>query len=539
MIEQVFPVVFSSDIELSNRELFFYASLLPAVFLVRGVSGYLNNVAINFVGIQFVRQLRESIFNRLQHQQLGFLSKYNSGELHARLTQDTQLVQTVISESLNDLVRQPMMLIGSFVILTYLTFNNQNVLFILLACATVPVCILPIRFLSRRILKKAQKQQSAIGDLSGAINENFAASREVRAYNLEEQAIKGFRERMAELAKVQFKVIAYHRGLSPMVEFISAVGVGLALYFAARGDIGLETFMAMVSALYFSYDPVKKLGLVSNNFQKANSALDRIESLTDAEIEIVDNPNGLDSLTARGAVSFQNVSFAYGNETVLDSVSVDIAAGTQVAVVGPSGAGKTTFINLISRFYEPSYGSITLDDIALPKMRLKALRENIGLVPQEPVLFQESLLENIRLGRPDASDEEVIEAAKVAQIHAFIESCPDGYNTLAGERGALLSGGQKQRIALARAFLRNAPILLLDEATSALDSESEKGVQKALAEISKGKTVFTIAHRFSTIKDADRVLLFDQGKIVADGSFDDLLKHPLFKSLYDNQNLSA
>lgn len=539
MVQKVFPAVFSPDSDLSSGRLIAIAALLPGVFLLRGLSGYINQMALNYVGIQFMRQLRETLFEHLQRLQLAFFGKYRSGELHARLTQDTQLVQTVITESANDMVRQPAILIGAFAWLIYETVNNQNMLFILLACATVPICVLPVRYIGRKVLAKAKRQQDEFGDLSGTISENLSASREVRAYNLEDRAISSFGERMQRLVHAQFRVLVYHRALSPLIEFISALGVGLALFFAARGGVTWETFFAMVAALYFSYDPVKKLGLVNNNFQKANSALDRIEEILDTEIEIADKAEASDTFKATGQVTFKDVSFAYEEESVLEGINVDIQPGTRVAIVGPSGAGKTTFINLISRFYEASSGDIAIDNTPLSEIKLSALRDNIALVPQEPILFQDSLKENIRLGRKDASDHEVAEAARVAQIHDFILSCPKGYDTLAGERGALLSGGQKQRIALARAFLRNAPILLLDEATSALDSESEKGVQQALAEVSKGKTVFTIAHRFSTIRDADRVLLFEKGKIIADGTFDELLKNPLFKSLYDNQNLSG
>lgn len=539
MMQAVFPAVFNPDSELSSLQLIGYASLLPAVFLLRGISGYLNQMVINFVGLQFMRQMREALFEHLQRLQLGFFGKYRSGELHARLTQDTQLVQTVITESANDLVRQPAILIGAFSWLIYQAFDNQMVLFILLACLTVPLCVLPVRFIGRKVLAKAKRQQDQFGDLSGTVSENLSASREVRAYNLEERAISGFRDRMLSLVQAQFRVLVYHRVLSPLIEFISAIGVGLALYFAARGEVPLETFLAMIGALYFSYDPIKKLGLVHNNFQKANGALDRIEEILDTRIEITDQDDAIGDFNARGQVSFKNVSFSYEDQAVLSEINAEIQAATRVAIVGPSGAGKTTFINLISRFYEADSGEVLIDGCPLSRIKLSALRDNIALVPQEPILFQDSLLENIRLGRKDASDEEVFAAAKVAQIHDFIKSCPEGYQTLAGERGALLSGGQKQRIALARAFLRGAPILLLDEATSALDSESEKGVQQALAEISKGKTVFTIAHRFSTIRNADRVLLFDKGKIIADGTFDELLKNSLFKSLYDNQNLSG
>jgi subfamily B ATP-binding cassette protein MsbA len=281
---------------------------------------------------------------------------------------------------------------------------------------------------------------------------------------------------------------------------------------------------------------MKKLGEIHNRMKQGEASLDRLETILHAEEGVTDPPRPVTIEQVEGRVSFENVSFAYGDNAALNGISLDVPAGQVVALVGPSGAGKTTFASMVPRFYDPGEGTIRLDGIDLRELRLKDLRDHITIVPQEAVLFSGTIFENIRLGRMNASEEEVKEAARQAHAHEFILGLPQGYDTQVGERGAQLSGGQKQRISIARAFLKNAPVLILDEATSALDSEAEARIQEELADLTRGRTTFIIAHRFSTIRIADRILVFEGGKIVGDGTFQELQeKHDLFRNLLEMQ----
>jgi ATP-binding cassette, subfamily B, bacterial MsbA len=336
---------------------------------------------------------------------------------------------------------------------------------------------------------------------------------------------------------VQMKVAKYALSLSPAIEFISAVGIAVTFVYSYRVHLELESFLAIVFALFSCYEPVKKLGAISNELKRGAASLDRIEDILDAPTVIDDPADPVQVGRLQGAIEFRNVSFAYTKDkSVLSNVSIKIPPGAVCALVGPSGAGKSTFANLVPRFYDTGSGSITIDGIDLRAMRTVDLRRNIAIVSQEPVLFNDSIYNNILIGRPDATREEVECAARDAFAHDFIQTLPDGYQTIVGERGGQLSGGQRQRIALARAFLRQAPILILDEATSALDSESEAFIQRALAKLMRNKTVLIIAHRFSTIRDATMIMVFQDYRVVAQGTHADLYQsNRLYKSLYDGQ----
>jgi subfamily B ATP-binding cassette protein MsbA len=296
-------------------------------------------------------------------------------------------------------------------------------------------------------------------------------------------------------------------------------------------------FITLITALYASYEPIKKLGSLNNEMKRGLGSLDRLEAVLQAPVAIIDGPAARALPVARGELTFDRVSFAYtDDESVLKNVSLHLPAGTVCALVGPSGAGKSTFANLVPRFFDPVAGRVLLDGHDLRAIRLADLRRNIAVVSQDPVLFNDTIFNNLLIARPEATLADVETAARAAFAHDFIRSFPDGYATIVGERGARLSGGQKQRLALARAFLRNAPILILDEATSALDSESEAAIQLALKKLVVGKTVLIIAHRFSTIRDATKILVFDQGEIVAAGTHAELhANQPLYRSLYDRQ----
>jgi subfamily B ATP-binding cassette protein MsbA len=336
------------------------------------------------------------------------------------------------------------------------------------------------------------------------------------------------------------RIAKYALALTPAIEFISALGIALTLGLAYGSGLKLPTFISIVTALYMSYEPVKKLAAINSEVKRAQASLDRLEEVLNEPIAIADPVDPVPVGRLKGDLRFDAVSFAYkADEQVLRDITVAIPAGTVCALVGPSGAGKSTFANLVARFYEVGAGSVNIDGIDLRAMRLADLRRNIAIVSQEPVLFNETIYNNLLLGRPDATRAEVEQAARDAFAHDFIMSLEGGlgYDTVVGERGGRLSGGQKQRIALARAFLRNAPLLILDEATSALDTASEAFIQQALKKLVEGKTVLIIAHRFSTIRDATKILVFEQGRIVASGRHSELYaNNALYKELYDGQS---
>ena len=406
----------------------------------------------------------------------------------------------------------------------------------LVCLGIVPLTVLPIRYIGRKILRRAEQLQHEVGTLTGHFAENLAAAREVRAFSLEARETGRFATGSRSLLGLQLKIAKYAQALSPAIEVVASLGMAGTFLYAYSAGIDRDSFLAVITALYLCYEPIKKLGALNNELKRGEASLQRLEVVLNEPVAIADPADPVTVGRLRGDIAFADVSFAYGDNPALAEVSVAIPAGTVCALVGPSGAGKTTFANLVPRFYEAAAGSVTVDGLDVRRLRLADVRRNIALVSQEPVLFNDTIYQNLLLGRAEATRDEVIAAAVDAHADDFIRTLPQGYDTIVGERGALLSGGQKQRIALARAFLRNAPILILDEATSALDSGSEAAVQDALRKLVVGKTVLIIAHRFSTIRDASLILVFDQGRITARGTHAELYAgNALYRSLYDRQ----
>jgi subfamily B ATP-binding cassette protein MsbA len=386
------------------------------------------------------------------------------------------------------------------------------------------------------VLKRAEQLQHEVGTLTGHFSENLSAAREVRAFGLEARETSLFAGRSRGLLILQLKIAKYSQALSPAIEIVASLGIAGTFLYAYLAGIDRDTFLAVITALYLCYEPIKKLGALNNALKRGEASLARLSAVIDEPVTIADPVDPAPVGRLRGDLTFNQVGFAYGDNQALSEVTATIPAGTVCALVGPSGAGKTTFANLVPRFYEAAAGSLHIDHTDVRAMRLADLRRNIAIVSQEPVLFNDTIYQNLLLGRPTATRDEVMAAAIDAHADEFIRGLPQGYETLVGERGALLSGGQKQRVALARAFLRDAPILILDEATSALDSDSEAAVQDALRKLVAGKTVLIIAHRFSTIRDASMILVFERGRIVAQGTHAELYAgNPLYRSLYDRQ----
>lgn len=520
----------------ANYVLIFALLLMPLVFIIRGVAMFGNTYLLNLCGIRVLESIRMKLFTHLQHLHLGFFGKNRSGDLLSRTTGDTMLVKTVLVEVTNDLVIQPFTLVGAVGFIVWSAFQSAATQQFLLSLCVVPLSVLPVQFIGKRLLKRSKKMLVSAGELSSVLSESLQAPREIRAYNLEERECSRFRKCVRDFFALQMKCVKYDKMLTPLIEIIAACSISFAVYQAAAAKLDQDTVIALVGALYFAYDPIKKLGKINNRVKEGTAGLARLEEIWQAPIEVADPANPHPLGVVRGEINFKDVTFGYNDVPVLRGVSFEAKPGDTIALVGPSGAGKSSLVNLIPRFYDVSIGSVAVDGIDVRDVRLADLRKNIAIVSQEPILFNDTIYNNILIGRLDATREEVIAAAKRASALEFIESLDNGWDTVVGERGGRLSGGQRQRIAVARAFLRDAPILILDEATSALDTESEAQIQVSLEELVRGRTTFMIAHRFSSIRTAKRILVFDEGKIIADGPHEEIYEScPLYRGLYDQQ----
>jgi subfamily B ATP-binding cassette protein MsbA len=532
----VFGPVFGADRSLPLIKIILLALIVPGLFLVRGLAGYASSYLFQLIGTRILEAIRLDYFRRLQFLPLSFLQRYPSGELSSRALADAQQVQNTLTLVASEGVKHPLTLVGAITFVIYAAMKAEGLLLAIVCLLLVPLCVFPVRYVARKVLTRAQQAQAQLGSLSSQLTENLSAPREIRAFGLEKLFIERFGNTARTLLTAQLKIAKYALGLNPVIEIISAVGIAATLVYAYRAGLKFEVLMGVLLALYQCYEPIKKLGYLNSELKRGTAALERLEPILNEPLTITDPAHPMPVDRLRGQIAFKDVTFAYGDSPALRNITATIPAGTVCALVGPSGAGKSTFANLVPRFYEVAAGSVTIDNVDVRQMKLSDLRRNIALVSQEPVLFNDTIYNNLALGTAVASRDEILAASRSAHAHEFITQLPRGYDTVVGERGALLSGGQKQRIAIARAFLRRAPILILDEATSALDSDSEAAVQDALRKLVAGKTVLIIAHRFSTIRDASMILVFDQGKIVAQGDHTSLYAgNALYKSLYDRQ----
>ena len=539
IIKYLVPLVTSPD-KPEGIQLILVLSSIPIAFSLRALGGFLNAYFMAYAGMFVLERLRLLVFEKIQQLPLAFFQRNNVGDLMSRVTGDTSQLQTALVKVVNSLIKEPATLVSAVGFLVYLTITEAEVVFMLIAIASVPACVLPIRAIGNRILKKAKKAQKQAGEVTHVLNENLSAVREVRAYSLEVREIERFSAACRKFFTLSLKTVKYDKALSPMIEFVTAFALCFALYVAVRKNIQPEVIASILTALYMCYEPIKKLGAVSNTIRKAEASLDRLEYIIHTEDTVPETDQPLELGPVSGKIDFNNVTFRYGEEAALQSINLSIQAGEAIALVGPSGAGKSTFANLVPRFYDASEGTITLDGVDIRRVRKADLRGQIAVVSQEAILFNDSIENNIRIGKPDATLEEIQRAARMAHAHDFIQALEDGYATEVGERGSRLSGGQRQRISIARAFLKDAPIIVLDEPTSALDAESEHNIQGALEDLSKGRTVLIIAHRFSTIQHADRILVFEDGAIIASGTHSQLYpSNDLYRSLYDKQAKTA
>ncbi|HHW09656.1 MAG TPA: ABC transporter ATP-binding protein [Firmicutes bacterium] len=506
------------------------------LFLIKGIFNYGQVYLLAYAGHKLVYDLRNSLFAHLQRLSLRYYDQTRTGETIARMTNDITLIQTGLTTGLRDFLMDILTLLGILVFLFYLHWRLS-----LITLVTFPLVILAVNIYGRRIRRFTGLMQEKVGDISSQLQETFIGIRVIKAFTMEEGERERFKARNYQTLQAGMKSAQTLATVTPVVELFMVAGMVLVFWYGAqevvKGHLTTGELTAFIGYLGMASAPINGLTRAISLFQQSLAAGDRVFQLLDEEVEIKEPPHPIVLPEVRGRVVFENVAFAYrSGEPVLENINLTVEPGEVVALVGKSGTGKSTLVNLLPRFYDPTAGRVTLDGHDLRSLNIKWLRSQIGLVPQETILFGVTIGENIRYGRPEASQSEVEEAARRANAYDFIMRLPQGFETVVGERGVTLSGGQRQRIAIARAILRNPRLLILDEATSSLDAESEITVQEALSRLMKERTTFVIAHRLTTVMGADRILVIEDGRIAEEGSHEELLsKGGLYCQLYEAQ----
>lgn len=554
MIQYVFPIVFGEEAapawladvvgrywepqEQGPVILWGAAAVIPLVMAARGLATYGNAFLLTKAGMKSLEHLRVDLFTRLQRVSFSFHDGNARGELMTRLIQYPQMLQQGMITIMNDLVIQPLTLVAAAGYLVFAACTQHESAMLLGNLIISSACVPVVRWVGKRMTRLMRQALSGMGVITADVEETLSAQREVRAFNLQKYREELLRSHIRSYNLRLIKMGAWKQSVTPAIEVVSALALAYSLYRGCSDGLSLEQFTAIATAFYFCYDPIKRLGTVANQCQILVMAVQGLNGILNAKDETPEPAEPV-SLAGgvKGDVDFEHVSFGYTNKkTVLKDINVHVPAGQVVALVGPSGSGKTTFINLICRFYDVKSGCVKLDGIDVRQISRADRTRNIGLVSQFAALFRASIAENIRVGRQGASAAEVRNAACQARVDEFAETLPGGYDYMLGEGGSGLSGGQRQRVSIARAFLKNAPVLILDEATSALDMKSEAAIQAELENLARGHTTFVIAHRFSTIRMAQRILVFEEGRIIGDGTHAELYEQcALYRNLYDEQ----
>ncbi|HEX7085508.1 MAG TPA: lipid A export permease/ATP-binding protein MsbA [Vicinamibacterales bacterium] len=526
-----------------QEQVAFVATAIVLAYVAKGLGAYFSNYLMADVGQRIVRDLRDGLHRHMLGQSAAFFARRSTGQLLSRLTNDVGQVQHVVSETIGDLLRESLALVGYGILLFSLDAR------LALVCVTgAPVIVYPLAQLGRRMRRMSRRSQEALEHLSHVAGEAFAGHRIVKAFGAEEREGARFRAASRHHYQTTMKVTRLVSVLPPLMEMLGGLAIAGALYYGSReiasGRLTTGDFAAFIGALLMMYGPIKRLSRVNASLQQAIAAAERVFEVLDRHTEVVEKPGAVPMAPFRETIEFDDVVFGYEDghgKPILRGVSVTVRAGQMIALVGRSGAGKTTLVNLLPRFYDVTGGAIRIDGVDIRDVTLASLRAQIGIVTQETILFDDTIAANIAYGRPDAPREAIEAAARAAHAHDFIRTLPEGYETVIGERGQRLSGGQRQRLAIARAILKDSPILILDEATSSLDTESELLVQEALANLMKNRTSFVIAHRLSTVRRADAILVMDRGRIVEVGRHEELLARAgsLYSRLYQMQLLEG
>ncbi len=512
------------------------AGLALFLTILKAATTFAQLYLTHWIGRRVIMDIRKSIFDHIMAMDMGFFRKRHSGSLLSYLTIDVEVLGSSLFAVLGQVLLEPVTIVVTLAVLFHL-YPVLTCFYLLL----IPLMILIVGILGRRIRQARTLTQDALGSMNALLQETFSGMPVVKTFSMDGERERKFKTENRQVFRTHMKIVKARGVSNTLTDLLASIGVAAILmvggYFVFQRGMEATSFLVYIFWLVSLYHPFKRLNKAYNSIQQGMAAMDRVSSIIEVDSEVKEQPSARSLTPLKEEVRFENVSFTYDNETLaLKDVSVRVPRARIVALVGPSGAGKSTFVSLIPRFYDPSLGRILLDGCDLREVTLRSLRDQIGLVPQETILFNDTIRANITCGNDSYTQEQIEKAARDAQAHDFIMALPRGYESLIGERGSTLSGGQAQRIAIARAILKNPPILILDEATSALDSESELLIRRALDGLMKNRTVFVIAHRLSTVLHADTILVLEQGRVIDSGRHNELLgRCPLYQRLYSIQ----
>jgi subfamily B ATP-binding cassette protein MsbA len=514
-------------------------NLVPIIVLglalIKGAGRYIQEYFIKTAGQLVVQDIRNDLYRHSMNLSMGYFSRSSTGNVMSRILNDVGSLQRTAADVVVEGLRESFTLVGLTVVAFQSDWRLASIAFVVM-----PISIVPASVIGRRIKDNTRRGQGALGNLTRVLQESLAGIKVIKAFGTETRESERFRKENQRFYYFIRKVLKYDSAATPVVEILSSIGIGAVLWYGihrvSQGAMTQGDLSSFLAAMLMMYAPLKRLTKVSNAVQSALGSAERVFELMDEKLDIVDREDALVAARPAGHIRFDHVGFSYGEEPVLHDFNLAIQAGEIVALVGPSGSGKSTIIGLLNRFYDPQQGRILIDGQDIRQLTQQSLKQSIALVDQETFLFNDTIRNNIRYGRPEATDGEVEKAASLAYADEFLSVMPEGYETVIGDRGVRLSGGQRQRICIARAILRDAPILLLDEATSALDTESEAMVQKALVNLMENRTTIVVAHRLSTVMHADKIVVLENGRICETGSHQDLLSgEGLYRRLYEMQ----
>jgi ATP-binding cassette, subfamily B, bacterial MsbA len=519
-----------------ERSFAFWAAAIIVAYVMKGIGSYASTYLMTDVGQRVVRDIRDRLFRHVLDQSAAFFNRHTTGQLMSRIMNDVGQVQQAVSETIGDVLREGLTAVGFVLLMFWYDWRLAIVTFV-----GAPLVLYPLVRLGQRIRRSTRRSQEELEHLSHLTAEGFTGHRIVKAFGAEAHEARRFGTTSNRLYRTTLKITSTVALLSPIMELLGGIAIVLLLWYGrdriASRELDQGEFLGFIFSAFMLYTPVKRLSRVNANLQQAIAAATRIFEILDTHSEVRERAGAL-ALPPHGrSIEFRDVSFAYDDgagKVVLRNVSFSARAGQVIAVVGLSGAGKTTLVNLLPRFYDVTGGAVLIDGTDIRDVTLKSLRQQIGIVTQETVLFDDTIANNIAYGQPAAGRDAVEQAARAAHAHEFIQTLPDRYETRIGERGQRLSGGQRQRLAIARALLKNSPILILDEATSSLDAESEQLVQDALANLMRNRTAFVIAHRLSTVRRADAIVAIERGRVAEIGRHEELLAKPagVYAKLY-------
>ena len=496
--------------------------VIVAVFAIKGIAAYGSGYLLSYVGQDIIRRMRNRLFNHIQDLPLAFFQREKTGDLMSRITNDVAIISSMFSSAVTGSIRDGFTIIGLMAV-TFVQIPELAVFTFII----FPIAGYPLFYFGRKIRRVRRGVQEAWADLNAFLHETLTGTKIVKAFSMEDHERKRFEQKSRRIFRLEMKENKVKEMSSPLMEILGGLGIGFILWYGGRhviaGTYSFGTFMSFLTAVGLMYQPLKKISRLNNAVQRGMAAIERIYDILERTSDVIETDSPIPIRNGAHRISFQDVSFKYDRDLVLKNINLEAEIGEIIALVGMSGGGKTSLVNLIPRFYDPSPGAVLIDGVDIRQISIATLRSQIAIVTQEPILFNDTVRNNIAYGRADASEQQIVAAAKSAYAYEFIRGFPEEFDTSIGELGGRLSGGQKQRICIARALVKDTPILILDEATSSLDSEAEVLVQKALGNLMKGRTTFVIAHRLSTIGNADRIIVLADGRIVEEGRHEQLM----------------